>query len=335
MPNRYRFATGDRWLEIDLISGNITCSDSSTTLLRPKPLQVLKILTERSGHIVTKDELFREAWTSELVVDGALRNAIADIRKAFAYLDTEIINTVPKRGYRLLLTPMPLISTAGAESKPTDRSPSAIRPAYVAIVATGALLIATLSWWWGQSTLLAGGTQAPTGGCLYLFGAETQGTVLPTPVDGPGKSDFSVSVWVYPKSDRGVILDQRIMSPKIMGWALAIYEKSVVFQIAAEDWENHTNGFKTVGLNQWSNIVVTVSRDRVGKIYVNGRTHHLFVPNGQDFNLSNEGELWVGARNDGQDSFDGQIDQVRLFDRSLDEEEVLSLYQSVSNLRCS
>jgi DNA-binding winged helix-turn-helix (wHTH) protein len=50
--------------------------------LRPKSFQVLRYLAERSGRLVTREELLRATWPDVIVTDESLTKCIADIRKA-------------------------------------------------------------------------------------------------------------------------------------------------------------------------------------------------------------------------------------------------------------
>ena len=69
-------------------------------LSRRKPFEVLRILVERGGHLVTHDELMDEVWKDSFVEDGNLRICIHTLRKI---LPQDGIETIPKKGYRLSL----------------------------------------------------------------------------------------------------------------------------------------------------------------------------------------------------------------------------------------
>ena len=65
--------------------------------LSPKVFQVLSLLVKNSGRLVSHDELIEEVWKDTFVEDANIRFCIHSLRKA---LGSEIIETVPKRGYR-------------------------------------------------------------------------------------------------------------------------------------------------------------------------------------------------------------------------------------------
>jgi DNA-binding winged helix-turn-helix (wHTH) protein/TolB-like protein len=72
--------------------------------LHPRPMRVLVFLAERPGLLVSRETLLAEIWSREPVGDHALTHVISEIRHALrdqAHAPA-IIQTLPKRGYRLL-----------------------------------------------------------------------------------------------------------------------------------------------------------------------------------------------------------------------------------------
>jgi TolB-like protein len=67
-------------------------------------MDVLVVLAEHAGEVVTRDELFNAVWQGQVVSDERLTHAIAELRRALEDdRDTpKYIETVPKRGYRLI-----------------------------------------------------------------------------------------------------------------------------------------------------------------------------------------------------------------------------------------
>ena len=94
-------------------------------LLAPKPFEVLCCLVERSGQLVTKDELLDAVWSdlhvseaSLTVAMNAVRAALGDDRSA-----PRFIETVTRRGYRFIAS-VTAIRSAGSERFPKEE-PSA------------------------------------------------------------------------------------------------------------------------------------------------------------------------------------------------------------------
>ena len=68
-----------------------------------KTVEVLLVLLERRGEIVTKDELLEAAWPDSIVEEANLTVHVALLRKTLGQAAS--IETIPKRGYRLLAEP--------------------------------------------------------------------------------------------------------------------------------------------------------------------------------------------------------------------------------------
>lgn len=75
--------------------------DGQAVALEGKPLEVLHELLLRAGEVVTKDEILDAVWPGLTVVEGSLPTAISKLRKALGERQDNIIETVPRVGYRL------------------------------------------------------------------------------------------------------------------------------------------------------------------------------------------------------------------------------------------
>jgi DNA-binding winged helix-turn-helix (wHTH) protein/Tfp pilus assembly protein PilF len=83
---------------LDLDRGTLFRGDDEVHL-RPKAFQVLTILLDNHGRLVSKAELHDAVWKRSVVTDDSLAHCIADIRRALAGSGFEMIKTVPRRGY--------------------------------------------------------------------------------------------------------------------------------------------------------------------------------------------------------------------------------------------
>ena len=75
--------------------------------LQDQPFQILQILLERSGDVVTREELRQRIWPSAFVdFDHGLYNAVKRLREALGDVagTPRFIETLPKRGYRFIGT---------------------------------------------------------------------------------------------------------------------------------------------------------------------------------------------------------------------------------------
>ncbi len=94
--------------------------------LGPRAVAVLYALVARPGRLVTKDELFREAWAGLSVEDSNLTVQIAAIRRALADEGTDRwIETLPRRGYRYV---GPAACSGLAGPSPPERPSIAVLP---------------------------------------------------------------------------------------------------------------------------------------------------------------------------------------------------------------
>jgi DNA-binding winged helix-turn-helix (wHTH) protein/tetratricopeptide (TPR) repeat protein len=73
-----------------------------------QPFQVLRVLVQRAGDVVTRDELQRMLWPSDTFVDFdiGLNSAIRQVRAALgdSAKNPVFLETVPRRGYRFVAT---------------------------------------------------------------------------------------------------------------------------------------------------------------------------------------------------------------------------------------
>jgi len=77
--------------------------------LQQKPFQILALLLERPGEVVTREELQQRLWPSDVFVDfeSGLNNAVKKLRAALgdSAETPRFVETVARHGYRFLVTP--------------------------------------------------------------------------------------------------------------------------------------------------------------------------------------------------------------------------------------
>jgi DNA-binding winged helix-turn-helix (wHTH) protein len=66
-----------------------------------KAMDILLVLIEANGALVTKDELMHRVWPTTIVAENNLRVQICGIRKVLVD-NSKLLVCVPGRGYRLL-----------------------------------------------------------------------------------------------------------------------------------------------------------------------------------------------------------------------------------------
>jgi DNA-binding winged helix-turn-helix (wHTH) protein len=116
--------------ELNLHSGELcpigADEGRQTILLREQPFQVLKMLIESNGRIVTRESIKKRLWPNDTIVDfdHSINAAIRKLRQALG--DTaespNYVETLASRGYRLRVPVEWLQSTVGA-SQPKTTAP--------------------------------------------------------------------------------------------------------------------------------------------------------------------------------------------------------------------
>lgn len=78
--------------------------DGKPVPLRPKVFDVLLVLAQNSGHILSKDEIMKVVWPDTAVEEGNLARNISTLRKALGETSRrhEYVETIPWRGYRFV-----------------------------------------------------------------------------------------------------------------------------------------------------------------------------------------------------------------------------------------
>src|SRR5438477_2974781 len=107
-PRLVRFGS----FEVDLPAGEVRKCGLKLKLTG-QPFQVLAILLERPGEVVTREELQKRLWLDTFVdVDHNLNTAINKIREALgdSAENPRFVETLPRRGYRFIA---PVVVGAG------------------------------------------------------------------------------------------------------------------------------------------------------------------------------------------------------------------------------
>jgi cholera toxin transcriptional activator len=110
--------------ELDLSAGELRKSGVKLRL-QGQPFQVLALLLERAGEVVTREELQQKLWPSDTFVDfdHSLNTAINKVREALgdSASSPRYVETLARRGYRFIApveTPPPAAQSPGQISLP-------------------------------------------------------------------------------------------------------------------------------------------------------------------------------------------------------------------------
>jgi len=109
--------------EIDLRAGEVRSGDRSV-LLQQKSLRILQILLEHDGGLVTREEIQKRLWPNDTIVDfeNGINTAVKRLRQALGDSADEpkYIETIPRRGYRLLVSAVPLVPEPSPSPEPSS-----------------------------------------------------------------------------------------------------------------------------------------------------------------------------------------------------------------------
>jgi Tol biopolymer transport system component/DNA-binding winged helix-turn-helix (wHTH) protein len=83
---------------------NTLWRDNEIVALSPKALELLKLLIEKQGEVVTKQEIFDTVWAQTFVEEGVLTQNIYVLRQALGTDENgkQLIENLARRGYRLV-----------------------------------------------------------------------------------------------------------------------------------------------------------------------------------------------------------------------------------------
>ena len=107
---------------------SISCK-GTTVRLEPKVMEVLLCLAKHAGETLPKETLFHAVWPDTFVTDDVLTHSISELRRAFEddAREPRIIQTIPKRGYRLL-APVSAAHKAASPAASAARDSIAVLP---------------------------------------------------------------------------------------------------------------------------------------------------------------------------------------------------------------
>lgn len=109
----YRF--GDFLLDVEL---RVLFRNGEEIELRPQSFDVLWLLVENAGQLLSKDKVYHEIWGNIAVTDDSLTQCVVDIRKALNDTDKTMLRTVPRRGYLFSQPVLKVAATTGKTAAP-------------------------------------------------------------------------------------------------------------------------------------------------------------------------------------------------------------------------
>src|SRR5215472_12596984 len=85
-------------------------------------MEVLVCLAAHAGEALPKEQLLQTVWPDTFVSEDGLKRCISELRRVFEddAREPHVIETIPKRGYRLLA---PVETVNGTKASPLPTSP--------------------------------------------------------------------------------------------------------------------------------------------------------------------------------------------------------------------
>jgi TolB-like protein/DNA-binding winged helix-turn-helix (wHTH) protein len=83
---------------------NTISQNGTSNRVESKMMEVLVCLAEHSGEVASKEKLLQSVWPDTFVSDDVLKRSVSELRRAFGddAHESRVIETIPKRGYRLV-----------------------------------------------------------------------------------------------------------------------------------------------------------------------------------------------------------------------------------------
>jgi DNA-binding winged helix-turn-helix (wHTH) protein/tetratricopeptide (TPR) repeat protein len=114
--------------------------------ISPKALEILILLVQKKGEIVSREDLLETVWKGSFVEEGNINYTVSLLRKTLGNKD--LVQTIPRRGYRFQADVkqisengvLPVIESVPVPASRRNRS----RPLFFTILISGVVLVAAL-----------------------------------------------------------------------------------------------------------------------------------------------------------------------------------------------
>jgi len=205
-------------------------------------------------------------------------------------------------------------------------------------------LLLNISYDWtksGNDGVMAGGAVVNSSDCIDGYGnclqLDGDGDHLDLGVDEFGMDDsneFTISFWLYTKKAGGFSLPKVITRGQYgYPYAIDLYAYGQLRFMTRVDgdgtYEVSNGGVMKVGV--WQHVAVTYKNGTNGrKIYVDNVLEGEGTHNGEVLTMFGKQSTWIGQVPNGANEFNGTIDEVMIFNRSLTVEEISNIYNNQS-----
>ena len=143
------------------------------------------------------------------------------------------------------------------------------------------------------------------------------------------ENEFTLSAWIYPTADSGVIFSRATEGDQgEVGWGIYLEEGRVRLNLSTRVLDDGVAAetVQAIQLNRWQHIAATYDGSKTPggmRVYVDGESLELqALLNLVGNRLPQRYPLRIGASGSSKPNFQGNIDDVRIYDRVLSPEEV-------------
>jgi TolB-like protein len=106
-------------LTLDLRQEELRDGSGARVDLRNRSFGVLRHLVKNAGRVVSKDELLATNWPGLTVTEDSLTQCISDIRRLLGESGRDLVRTVARRGYMIVLPEQPIEIGRSSSTGPT------------------------------------------------------------------------------------------------------------------------------------------------------------------------------------------------------------------------
>jgi hypothetical protein len=164
----------------------------------------------------------------------------------------------------------------------------------------------------------------------YSFdGITNKIAVQDTPLLNFGKTELSIAVWIK-TTQTGIwkrIVTKRANINTENWYSLALWNGKARFEIYAQ---GQLNSINDINDGNWHFLVITRnSSNKIFSMYIDGNIESTMTDEGRNLNSGMDTPLEIGiwAKESYAGTFNGYIDDIRIYNRALSESEIKQLYQ--------
>ncbi|WP_269540004.1 tandem-95 repeat protein [Cerasicoccus fimbriatus] len=172
----------------------------------------------------------------------------------------------------------------------------------------------------------------------FLFdGVDDRITVFESPsLDIGGLRGLSFEFWVKPDRSRDDTLLE-FAELDATGVSIRTYSgDGIIFDVVGEDGTSHAISVDSgLSIGNWNHVAAIWNRGTgLAEIYINGtwRTGVRFAET--DFIANTKGDLFFGSNRDNNDAFDGVMDEITMYNRAINPDEVWAIYSAGEIGKC-